>query len=53
MIDSNIDDDVMTDDELVQGAINMLDDELAEAVTQFVNNPAHLWIVNLTEKLSI
>lgn len=32
LIDSNIDDDVMTDDELVRGAQSMLEDELAQAV---------------------
>lgn len=39
VIDSNMDDDVLTDDELAHGAKRMLGRCLEEAITDFVNNP--------------
>lgn len=45
LIDSNMDDDVMTDDELVQGAKNMLDAELTSALAGLAAKPANLWLL--------
>lgn len=39
VIESNMDDDVLTDDELAQGAKRMLNRCLKEAINEFVNNP--------------
>ena len=47
VIDSNMDDDVMTDDELAQGAKVMLQRSLEEAILDFVGNQSSIVIKNL------
>jgi hypothetical protein len=41
VIDSNMDDDVMTDEDLAEGAVLMLHRSLKEAIKDFVSNDAN------------